>query len=239
MRQAIHILRKDVRYLWLDICFFSTLAWLWSWREYTWAEVLLPVTAAFFIARLIHAEPMPGDTQFWITRPYEWKSLLAAKTLFILVFLNLPVFIARVIIFYRSGFPIFSEMVPLLWSQFLIFVGFSLPVAALAAVTADMVTFIFSTLVLLVIASVIRSGTIPSIGLFHWASETAAWPEGIEWIRLATGPDENRPPFHLASYSRGQGVFRCFTHAAICTCNRGHHSFRSTWYSVQKTRNYA
>ena len=144
MRQTIHIFKKDVGYLWLEICLFIAQAALFGWRDYEWSEILLPVTAVFFIVRLIHAETIPGDTQFWITRPYRWRSLLAAKLLFILTFINAPVLAARIFVIERSGFPLAFEIVPLLWSQFVMFVGFCLPVAALAAVTADMVTFVFS-----------------------------------------------------------------------------------------------
>ena len=54
----------------------------------------LPLVAWYLIARLIHAETLPGDRQFWITRPYRWQSLLGAKVLFVLVFLNLPMTVA-------------------------------------------------------------------------------------------------------------------------------------------------
>jgi hypothetical protein len=154
---------------------------LFGWRDYEWSEVLLPVTAAFLIARLIHAETIPGDTQFWITRPYRWKSLLAAKLLFILVLINVPVLIARIILIDRSGFPLPLELVPLLWSQFLMIAGFCLPVAALAAVTTDLVRFIFSALVL----ALIDFAAVPFIGIFQSrrGTETVDWPEGVEWIR--------------------------------------------------------
>jgi hypothetical protein len=183
MRQAIHIFKKDIRYLRLEICLFIGLAALFGWRDYDWSEILLPVTAVFFIVRLIQAETIPGDTQFWITRPYRWRSLLAAKLLFILSFINAPVLVARIIIIERSGFPLAFEIVPLLWSQLLMIVGFCLPVAALAAVTADMVTFVFSALVLLIVGF-FGPAELPSIGILHRGTETAVWPEGVEWIRL-------------------------------------------------------
>src|SRR5262245_4894148 len=103
MHQAIHIFRKDERYLWREICLFAALSALFGWRDYVWAEALLPITAVYLIARLIHAEPIPGDTQFWITRPYEWKSLFAAKLLFIVVFINVPVLIARIRLLLHAG----------------------------------------------------------------------------------------------------------------------------------------
>src|SRR4029077_12054095 len=144
-----------------------------------WSEILLPVTAVFFIVRLIQAETIPGDTQFWITRPYRWRSLLAAKLLFVSIFISVPVLVARVIILERSGFPLALEIVPLLWSQLLIIVGFCLPVAALASVTADMVTFVFSALALLIIGF-FGPAEIPSIGILHRGTELVVWPEGVE-----------------------------------------------------------
>ena len=43
MRQAIHILQKDVRYLWLELCLFMLVTALFVWRDYDWAEVLLGI----------------------------------------------------------------------------------------------------------------------------------------------------------------------------------------------------
>src|SRR5438105_2257009 len=107
--QTIHIFRKDARYLWREIGLFIALTALFAWRDYLWAEVLLSVSAVFLIARVIHAETLPGDTQFWLTRPYHWTSLLAAKILFILIFLNVPIFFARMHILAVAGFPLLSQ----------------------------------------------------------------------------------------------------------------------------------
>jgi hypothetical protein len=183
--QAIRIFKKDARYLWREICLFLTLAALFGWRDYFWAEGLLPVTAAYIIARLVHAEPLPGNTQFWVTRPYEWKSLLSAKLLFILMFLNVPILLARIHILADSGYPLSSEMRPLLWSQVLMIMGFCLPVAALATLTADTVPFFFATLILLVIGFVIQSRAIPFARSVVSEQGVIPWPEGVEWVRAS------------------------------------------------------
>src|SRR5262249_32787109 len=147
---ALHIAKKDIRYLWKEIGLFLVLAGLFAWKEYLWVEVLLPVTVAYILARLVHAEPLPGDRQFWVTRPYRWQSLLTAKLLFVLVILNAPVAVARIAKLMHDGYPIAEELKPLLWSQVLMFVGFCLPIAAVAALTAEMVSFFLSILALLV-----------------------------------------------------------------------------------------
>jgi hypothetical protein len=154
MLQALHILKKDIRYLRLEISLVLMLAAIFASTEMfsrnrLWVRVLLAIAAAYLIARLIHAEAIPGDSQFWISRPYRWKSLLGAKFMFILAFVNLPIFAARLSILIVGGFPLSSALPGLLWSQFLILFAASFPIAALAAVTAGLVPFIFSALVLL------------------------------------------------------------------------------------------
>ena len=157
MKQALHIFKKDVRYLRLEICLILTLSAVFAWVDthspgVWWMEMLLTIGAMYAIARVIHAEAIPGDTQFWITRPYRWKSLLGAKILFILVFVNLPIFTARLYVL-TSGFPLVSVLPGLLWSQLLMILAASLPLAALAAVTTGVVPFIFSALIALAIAA--------------------------------------------------------------------------------------
>jgi hypothetical protein len=46
----------------------------------------VPVALAWLIVTLLHQEALPGDRQFWLTRPYRIGSLMAAKALFVLLF---------------------------------------------------------------------------------------------------------------------------------------------------------
>ena len=77
-----------------------------------------------------------GDRQFWVTRPYEWKKLLAAKVLFGLTFVNLPLLVLDVFLLAKAGFRPTDYIVGLFWMQLMIALYFMLPVAALATVTA-------------------------------------------------------------------------------------------------------
>jgi hypothetical protein len=114
--------------------------------------LLVDIGAAYLIARLIHAETLPGDKQFWLTRPYSRGSLLIAKLLGLLLLVNAPIFGARLYVLLADGFPMETIIAPLLWSQLLLFVGAMLPIAALASVTSGMVPFTFSTLALVAVA---------------------------------------------------------------------------------------
>jgi hypothetical protein len=121
MRQAIHIFKKDVRHLWPEITVTLLVAAAFAFLGAGGARFLsdpgasrnlarqmllflLPVAWWILIARVIHAEPLPGDRQFWTTRPYDWKSLLGAKALFILGFVNLPLLISDVVILRAAEF---------------------------------------------------------------------------------------------------------------------------------------
>jgi hypothetical protein len=169
MQQALHIFRKDVRYLYREIGLMLALAALMPW-----VGSLLLVAALYLISRLIHAEAIPGDGQFWLTRPYRWRSLLGAKVLFIVVFISIPIGAAQLLLLVSGGFSLQWELPGLLWSQVLIFCC-ALLVMALATVTAGLVPFIFSALTVvtgIVIKEFAGPRTIPSV-----------WPLGMDWIR--------------------------------------------------------
>lgn len=185
MHQTLHIFKKDVRYLWKEINLLVALAlvlFLAGTHSLPGASdalgVLEVVAAAYTIARLIHAEALPGQNQFWITRPYRWRSLLAAKLLFILAFINLPVFLAQSASLLVSGFPLASIVPGLLWTQFLVAICVILPLAVLASLTGSLAQFV---------------GCILAVGLLafaqFWISHSLiiSTPESIEWLRDSVG----------------------------------------------------
>lgn len=119
-------------------------------RSVAWALVmfLLPLAWWILIARVIHAEALPGDRQFWTTRPYAWKSLLGAKALFVLLFVNLPLLIADAVILRAYGFSPGAEIPGLLWTQVLLTAAFVLPTAALSAITTGLIQLLLTVVVL-------------------------------------------------------------------------------------------
>ena len=98
--------------------------------------VLVPVSWWLLIARVIHAEALVGDRQFWVTRPYEWKKLLGAKALFLVVFLYVPLLIGQCLLLYRAGFSPLSFVPGLLFNLLLITTVIVLPLLAITTVTA-------------------------------------------------------------------------------------------------------
>ncbi len=191
MRQALHIFKKDARHLWFEVTvvlvvtagFAFTGAHRARWlvdpganRTAAWTLVLILLPLAWWtlIARVIHAEALPGDRQFWISRPYSWKSLLLAKILFIVAFINIPMLLADAFIVRAYGLlPLSTQLPGLLWTQVLLTIVFLLPIAALSAITAGFVQLILAVLapcVLALLFAIVAPETAlgGSLGPFGW-----------------------------------------------------------------------
>ena len=191
MRQAFHVF-KDVRHLWLEISIvlvtsvaftFMVARGAQSWSDpeaakgvaLTLLTYLLPASWWALIARLIYAEPLLGNSEFWVTRPYGRGSLLASKALFIAMFVNLPKLLGDAVILRAYGFRIWPELGGLLWTQVLLAAVFVLPVAALATVTTGFVQ-LFAVNFVLVLAVVGWNLAIPEFGIGNsWLA--------LEWTR--------------------------------------------------------
>jgi len=169
MKQTLHIFRKDLRYLRVEIPVFFLLIAIFALRgENEYVSDAAEIAALYLVVRMIHAEAIPGDRQYWLTRPYRPLSLLGAKLLFIATVVCLPLGIAQAAMAVRLGFPLAEEIPGLLWSQFLFFFAAALPVAALAAVTEGLVPFVSAVLVLGVTAMFGES-------TFHHPPPTVEW----------------------------------------------------------------
>lgn len=153
MRQVFHIFWKDVRLYWIEIA--ATLSvtalfvWLYpiSWGDsptisvWPWVPgataALLPVSWLVMITRVIHAESLVGERQFWITRPYLWPQLAGAKALFLVAFLYTPFFLAQCLLLREAGLHPLAQLSGLLFNLLLATGIAVLPMACLAAVTSN------------------------------------------------------------------------------------------------------
>lgn len=152
MRLIYVIFRKDtIRFWWEIVVTIGVLALL-SWHDidrYDFVpgptegllNLLLPAVWAYLIAAVIHEEALVGDRQFWITRPYPRPTLLAAKLLFIAVFVHVPVLLADSFILWNHGFSPGAYLPQLLFKQLTIAGWVTLPSIALAAVTRNVAQF--------------------------------------------------------------------------------------------------
>lgn len=162
MKQVLHIFKKDAQQFWPEIAvslaIAAALVWVlpMQWNgpaETVWGgnnnrmmsvmmigrglSVLLVISWVMLTMRAVHAEGLVGDRQFWLTRPYEWKSLLAAKALFVGAFVVVPLAIAQCLLLVRAGLNPMASIGGLAFNLLLIVGMLVLPLVAIAAVTAD------------------------------------------------------------------------------------------------------
>jgi hypothetical protein len=194
MNQLLHILVKDVRRLRWEIAATLLLTALLAWlngdnrllfpgspqeqRLASLMHMLQPSSVFawwFLILTLLHGEAIPGIRQFWITRPYRRASLLGAKLLFIVLFVNLPVFLADLLVLTRAGSPLSGLLPALLWKQVLFGAMFLLPAIGIAAVTAGFSQVVMAVIGLVVLNSLMAM--IPGVSSGFWG--------GLGWWNTA------------------------------------------------------
>jgi hypothetical protein len=209
VQQALHIFRKDVRYLWKEIILLSILASVLGWAETRladtgWMELLVVLAANFVIARVVHAEAIPGDDQFWITRPYRWSSLAGAKLLFVILFFNVPLCLAQLYAIVAGNFPFSESLAGLLWSVILSVVCVSVPVAAVATLTEGPVPFLLAEFAML------TTGFVGS-GLLAWLVRART----LKFIPPITQPGQDASAWVrnslVLSVIAGVGAFTFYT----------------------------
>lgn len=190
MKQILHIFQKDSRQHWPEIALSlgitAVLMWLgpYQWRVSVYdgnystqlvrelAMLMSPLMVigwVILIARVVHAEPLVGDRQFWITRPYEWQKLLAAKALFVAVWVCVPLVLMQIVLLARAGFAPAHWIAGLAYNLLLVLAVMILPLAAIAAVTTGfgrvaltLVGALFGLVVLGVVESLLRARFSPN-----------------------------------------------------------------------------
>jgi hypothetical protein len=115
----------------------------------TLLNMFLPLAIWFLIAQVIFQEAIPGEQQFWLTRPYHWSKLLASKVLFVVAFISVPLFLSDCYILAMQGLPVRGDFIELLFRQVIVAAVFILPSFAIAAVTAGLAQFLLGWFVLL------------------------------------------------------------------------------------------
>src|SRR6267378_283120 len=156
MNQILRIFRKDARRHWPEIMVSLALLALFTRHElHPWqnsnafssfspfffilaGRYITPCAIlfwAFLIVRVVQGESLVGDRQWWVTKPYEWWDLLAAKLLFILIFISVPLFHVHLLLLHQFGFPILPNLSTLLLAQLALYFVLFLPALLLASLT--------------------------------------------------------------------------------------------------------
>jgi hypothetical protein len=160
--QSLHIFRKDLRHLWpetlIGVILLAAFAWTAALKSTAsiyavyagllggLLHVLIPIAWLVIVSRLIHDEPLVGDRQFWTSRPYHWAKLLAAKVLYLLVFIYLPFLLMQMFLLRFAGLHPLMALPALLYNLLLLTVIVIVPLAAIAAVTSTFARVLLSVL---------------------------------------------------------------------------------------------
>ena len=184
MNQIVHIFRKDCRRLWPSIATVLVFTSLHGYGAATitpgmvgisrfsayallmilvgLSGLLLPVVLFLLVVSVIQEESLVGSDKFWITRPYNRRSLALEKLLFVLLWAFLQMLLHDVIIIRHFGFSLFSASGLLLWksSQFAFFLLFA---AALAVLTASFARAVMGAIAAL-FAAVLVSFLVQNVG---------------------------------------------------------------------------
>jgi hypothetical protein len=107
---------------------------------------VLPIAWWLIVCVLLHEEGLVGDRQFWITRPYSRWSLLAAKSLFVVLFMNVPLLIAGFVILAAAGFQPLAYLPEFLWMQLVLVGTLIVPPLALASITRNLMQCLLAML---------------------------------------------------------------------------------------------
>ena len=181
MSEAVHIFAKDARALRPQILLVLVMTAVVAWAQSTPnADTVLPeLTVSLTIARwylvacAIHQERPAGDRQFWLTRPYSWRSLVAAKAALAVVWVMIPALAADVAIVVSEGLPLASAWDNLMLRQAALVVMFLLPAAAVAAITERMGAFLlagFGMLALVIVPPLVYGLGWMTMGPLEWIS---------------------------------------------------------------------
>jgi hypothetical protein len=152
MKLMLHILKKDVRHHWLALFVSLAILALYVWdqpRQWTvrplefrffssllrYLPLFLSLSWAFLLIRIVQDESLVGNRQFWITRPYRWYTLLAAKLFAALLLVHLPLFLAQLLLLKLAFYPLLASVAGLLQIHLMMFGLLTLPAFVIASVT--------------------------------------------------------------------------------------------------------
>jgi hypothetical protein len=193
MKRILGIFGKDVRRLWpLALLFWVMLgvaAAIAPLPDYQSAPsflhelpvLLTPVVCCLLVVCAIHGESLIGHEQYWLTRPYSWKHLMAAKGLLLVVFVNLPLLVCQLATLAALGISPLVWLPALLWRQVFFTTFFVLSTAAVAAVTRNLAQVVVAGFLLC--ATVLAGLSFFAMLLIGGGWDRWPYWSGLEWIR--------------------------------------------------------
>ena len=101
-------------------------------------ELMLYFGAATLTAVLVQLDGLVSVRQDWLVRPVRRRDLLAAKLLFLLLAVHLPLFVANLAVGVAEGFPLSSLLAGAFTENLYFLLGFTLPILAFASLSRNL-----------------------------------------------------------------------------------------------------
>lgn len=101
-------------------------------------ELMLYFGAATLTAVLVQLDGLVSVRQDWLVRPVRRRDLLAAKLLFLLLVVHLPLFISNLAVGVAEGFPFSSLLAGAFTENLYFLLGFTLPIFAFASLARNL-----------------------------------------------------------------------------------------------------
>ena len=201
MRQIFHIFKKDIRRhspeILISLTFLGLYAkvtlqssgrsvallggFSWFWFSAESVPALMVVFWIFLTVRVVQGEALVGDRQWWVTKPYQWWKLLAAKELFQLVFIGLPLFVLQLFLLRHAGFPVSPNLLRVLYMQLALAVFLFLPSVTLGSLTRNLWQAVLAVVLVLVAVAGVANllQTLPSYGMSSHVQEFGGGVSGV------------------------------------------------------------
>ena len=194
-----HIFRKDLVLLWPVVALsaiaqFGLNAMMFVADRSPDSEYLLLMARLFVIvvflvitlaiALGVHQDPIPGTRQDWLIRPIRRRDLLAAKLLFVLAAVQLPMLVGDLVEAMAQGFSWREAVTAALSRNLFVLVTLSLPAFGFAAMTRNTAQFIGVGVVYVVAitAATFLLSNVARINGAEQASNPLFWT-GVAWVQ--------------------------------------------------------
>jgi hypothetical protein len=183
MNRVLQIFKKDVAHLWPQILVFLAALVVFACEDptyifhgplkelVTFLFTLLPLACWLLVTSLIQEEKPIGDEQYWLTRPFSLSHLLAARALFLLLFVIVPVFLCQATVLIAVPQSPGLDVGALVARDVFLLIWYVLPAAAVAAVTRNLGQAFLGSLLVLIL-----------LGAFMSVPFRSGW-NGLTWIR--------------------------------------------------------
>jgi len=152
MKLIFHIFKKDLRHHWPAVLVSLAILAIYVWdqpRQWTahapdlrffssllrYLPLFLCLTWAILLIRIVQDESLVGDRQFWLTRPYKWHTLLAAKLFAALLLLHLPLLLAQLLLLKLAFYPVLASIPGLLQTHLMLLSFLTLSAFVVGSVT--------------------------------------------------------------------------------------------------------